>query len=186
MGAIRSAGRAFLGLPDLGDPAPMTEPRIIPWRAAPAAFAVALAGLILTGLALQTALNGRDNWQVNAPAIAGLTTILLLASSSPTQPRARNAVVAATVGLAVVGGAFTVAIARQEPGTAYGVGAFLIATVGALAGCLEFTALTHVDRWTVSTPAGSTPRAVGAAEIRIASEIDPAPPPPKRSSTMRA
>jgi protein-S-isoprenylcysteine O-methyltransferase Ste14 len=164
MSAIRWRARAFLGLPALDDPAAMKQPRAVPWLAAPAAFVVALAVLVAIGVAMQKALNGRDNWQVNAPAIAGLTAILLLAPSSPTQPKARNALVAAIVGLAVVGGGFGVAVAGHEPGTTYSATAFLIVTVGALAGCVEFTALTHVDRWTVATRAGSTADAVGKAD----------------------
>jgi hypothetical protein len=119
---------------------------------------------VVIGVALQRALNGRDNWQVNAPAIAALTTILLLAPSSPTQPKARNALVAAIVGLAIVSGGYAVAVAGHQPGTTYSATAFLIATVGALAGCVEFTALTHVDRWTVATSAGSTAGSDGKAD----------------------
>ena len=141
----------------------MKQPRAVPWLAAPAAFVLALAVLVGVGVALQMGLSGRNNWQVNAPAIAGLTAILLLAPSSPTQPKARNSLVAAIVGLAIVGGGFVVAVAWHKPGTTYSATAFLMVTVGALAGCVEFTALTHVDRWTVTTRTGSTAGAVGAA-----------------------
>ena len=156
MSAIRRRGRAFLGLPALDDPAAMRELRAVPWRAAPAAFAVVLGVLVALGVALEQATPGQDNWQVNAPAIAGLTAILLLAPSSPTQPKARNAYVAAIVGLAIVGAGFGVAVAGHEPHTAYDTTAFVIVTVAALAGCLEFTALTRVKRWSL-TP-GSPPK----------------------------
>ena len=150
MTASPSRVRAFLGLPALDDPAAMTQPRAIPWRAAPAAFAVALVVLAATGIAVQEVWNGRDNWQVNSPAIAGLTAILLLAPSSPTQPRARHAMTSAIVGLAVIGAAYVVAIARQDSGTGYGAAAFIITTIGALAGCAEFTFLTRAERWTIA------------------------------------
>src|SRR6185369_10145692 len=120
MTASPSRVRAFLGLPALDDPVAMTQPRAIPWRAAPAAFGVALAVLTAIGIAVQEVWNGRDNWQVNSPAIAGLTAILLLAPSSPTQPRARHAITSAIVGLAIIGAAYLVAIARQDAGTGYG------------------------------------------------------------------
>jgi hypothetical protein len=164
MSAIRWRARAFLGLPALDDPVAMKQPRAVPWLAAPAAFVLALAVLVAIGVALQKALNGPNNWQINAPAIAGLTAILLLAPSSPTQPKARNALVASIVGLAIVGGGFGLAVAGHEPGTTYSATAFLIVTVGALAGCVEFTALTHVDRWAVATRAGSTAGAVAKAD----------------------
>jgi hypothetical protein len=160
MKAIRSRARAFLGLPALDDPAATRQPRVVPWRAAPAAFALALALLVALGFALERALGGRDNWQVNAPAIAGLTAILLLAPSSSTQAKARNALVAAVVGLTIVGAGFGVAVARHKPDTAYGTTAFLIVTIGALVGCVEFTVLTHVDRWTLAARQGSTVGAV--------------------------
>jgi hypothetical protein len=115
-------------------------------------------------VALQKALNGRNNWQINAPAIAGLTAILLLAPSSPTQPKARNALVAAIAGLAIVGGGFGVAAAGHEPGTTYGAPAFLIVTAGALAGCVGFAAVTHVERWTTATRGGSSAGAMGKAD----------------------
>jgi hypothetical protein len=155
MSALSRRARAFLGLPALDDPAATTRLRIVPWRAAPAAFVVALAVLSAVGAGLQRVLHGRDNWQVNAPAIAGLTAILLLAPSSPTQARARNAWAAALVGLAVVAGGFAVAAAGHKTGTAYGARAFAIATAGALAGSLGFTALTRVDRWSAVSQAGS-------------------------------
>jgi hypothetical protein len=155
MSALSRRARAFLGLPALDDPAATTRLRIVPWHAAPAVFVVALAVLSAVGAGLQHVLHGRDNWQVNAPAIAGLTAILLLAPSSPTQARARNAWAAALVGLAVVAGGFGVAAAGHETGTAYGAGAFAIATAGALAGSLGFTALTRVDRWSAVSQAGS-------------------------------
>jgi hypothetical protein len=150
MSGIRRRTRAFLGLPALDDPAALTQPRTVPWLAAPAVFALALPMLVALGVAVEKALNGRNNWQVNAPAIAGLTAILLLAPSSPTQPRARNALVAAIVGLAVVGGGFGLAVAGHEPGTTYRATAFLIATAGTLAGCVVFAGITHVDRWTTA------------------------------------
>jgi hypothetical protein len=156
MSAIRRRARTFLGLPALDDPGATKRPRIVPWLAAPAVFGLALAVLIAIGVALQKALHSRDNWQVNAPAIAALTTILLLAPSSPTQPRARNALVAAIVGLAVVSGGYALAVAGHQPGTTYTATAFLIAAVGALAGCVEFTALTHIDRWSAAAHNGST------------------------------
>lgn len=161
MSAIRSRARALLGLPALDDPVAMQRPRAVPRLAAPAAFVVALAVLVTIGVALQEALHGRDNWQINAPAIAGLTAILLLGPSSPTQPKARNAVLASIVGLAIAGGGFGVAVAVHEPGATYGATAFLIVTVGALAGCVEFAALTRVNRWTVATLADPAPSAVG-------------------------
>jgi hypothetical protein len=142
----------------------MKQPRAVPWLAAPTAFVLALAALVALGVALEKALNGRNNWQVNAPAIAGLTVILLLAPSSPTQPKARNALVAAIVGLAFVAGGFGVAVAGHKPGTPYGATAFLIVAVGALAGCAEFTALTHVNRWTVAAQTDSTAGSVGEAD----------------------
>jgi len=150
----------------------MKQPRVVPWLAAPAAFVLALAALVAIGVALQKALYGRDNWQINAPAIAGLTAILLLAPSSPTQPKARNAVLAAIVGLAVVWGGYGVAVAGHEPGTTYSATAFLIVAVGAIAGCVEFTALTHVDRWTVSTRAGSIAGALGKADGGASGDAD--------------
>ena len=156
MRAIRSRTRAFLGLPAVDDEDAMKRPRAVPWLAAPVAFVVALAVLVAIGVALQAALHGRDSWQVNAPAIAGLTAILLLAPSSPTQPRARNAWGAAIVGLAVVGGGYRTSTAHHVPGTAYGAVAFLVVAGGAVAGCLAFTGLTHVTHWTASVPAGST------------------------------
>jgi hypothetical protein len=133
----------------------MTRPRAVPWLAAPAAFVVALAVVVAIGVALQAALHGRDNWQVNAPAIAGLTAILLLAPSSPTQPKARNAWVAAIAGLAVVAGGYSIPTAHHAPGTAYSSVAFLIAAGGAVGGCVAFTALTRVNNWTAAEPAGS-------------------------------
>jgi len=157
LSTIRWRARAFLGLPALDDPAAMTRPRVVPWLAAPAAFALALGVLVGLGAGLEAAVDGRDNWQVNAPAIAGLTAILLLAPSSPTQPKARNALVAAVVGLAIVAAAFGVAVAVRKPDTAYGVTAFLIVTFGALAGCVEFTALTRVKRWTMTTKGDGPP-----------------------------
>jgi hypothetical protein len=172
MSAIRRRARTFLGLPALDDPAAMKQPRVVPWLAAPAGFGLALAALIAIGVALQKALHARDNWQVNAPAIAGLTAILLLAPSSPTQPKARNAMVAAIVGLAIVSGGFAVAVAGHQPGTTYTATAFLIATVGALAGCVEFTALTHIERWTATaqndSTAGSERRPAGAVSDDVA------------------
>jgi len=156
MNATRSRTRAFLGLPDVDDAAAMKRPRAVPWLAAPAAFVVALAVVVAIGVALQTTLHGRDNWQVNAPAIAGLTAILLLAPSSPTQPKARNAWVAAIAGLAVVGGGYSIPVAHHVPGTAYGAAAFLVVAGCAVAGCVAFTALTHVNNWTAAALAGST------------------------------
>ncbi|HEY2671619.1 MAG TPA: hypothetical protein VGJ07_14770 [Rugosimonospora sp.] len=164
MSAIRRRTRAFLGLPALDDPAATTRLRVVPWLAAPAAFVVALAVFVAFGVALQRVLDGRDNWQVNSPAIAGLTAILLLAPSSPTQAKARNALVAAILGLAIVGGGFGVAVAGHTPGTTYSATAFLIVTVAALAGCVAFTALTRVQRWTVATQAGSAAGAVRKAD----------------------
>ncbi|GIH14301.1 hypothetical protein Raf01_24730 [Rugosimonospora africana] len=155
MSAIRRHGRAFLGLPALDDPAAMKRLRVVPWLATPAAFAVALVGWTAIGIALQRALSGSDNWQVNAPAIAGLTAILLLAPSSPTQPKARNAWLAAIVGLAVVGAAFGIASAGHDQGTAYSATAFVVVALGALAGCVVFTALTRVERWSVAAQADS-------------------------------
>jgi hypothetical protein len=166
MSAIRSRARAFLGLPATDDPAAMKQPRAVPWLAAPAAFVVGLAGLVAIGVALEKAMNGRDNWQINAPTIAGLTAILLLAPSSPTQPKARNALVASIVGLIVMGGGVGVAVAWHAPGTTYSATAFLIVTIAALAGCVEFTVFTHVDRWTVATQADSTAGAVAKPDSR--------------------
>jgi hypothetical protein len=156
MSAIRWRARAFLGLPPLDDPAAMKEPRRVPWRAAPTAFALALGVLVALGVTLEKTLDGRDNWQVNAPAIAALTAILLLAPSSSTQPKARNAYVAAIVGLAIAGAGFGVAVAGHQPDTAYDTTAFVIVTVAALAGCFEFTALTRVKRWSL-TPGAEPP-----------------------------
>lgn len=161
MSTIRRRGRAFLGLPALDDPAAMKRLRVVPWLAAPAAFVCALAVWTAVGIALQRFLDGPDDWQVNAPALSGLTAILLLAPSSPTQPKARNAWLAAIVGLAVVGGGLGAAAAGHEEGTAYGAAAFAVATAGALAGCVGFTALTRVDRWSTIAQAGS---ATGTAE----------------------
>lgn len=177
MNAIHSRARAFLGLPALDDPAAMKQPRAVPWLAAPAAFTLALAVLVAIGVALQKAMNGNDNWQINAPTIAGLTAILLLAPSSPTQPKARNALIASIVGLAVTGGGVGVAVAWHATGTTYGATAFLIVTVAALAGCVEFTVLTHVDRWTLATQAESTAGTLGKADdgaSRDASDTDAA------------
>jgi hypothetical protein len=139
----------------------MKRPRAVPWLAAPATFALALVVLVAIGVALQKAFHGRDNWQVNAPSIAGLTAILLLAPSSSTQPKARNALVAAVGGLAVVAGGFGVTVAGHEPDTTYSAMAFVIVAVGAIAGCLVFTALTHVEGWTMAARTGSTAAAVG-------------------------
>jgi hypothetical protein len=164
MSAIRRRARAFLGLPALDDPAAMEQPRVVPWLAAPAAFALALAALVVLGVVVEEFLPGRDNWQVNAPAIAGLTAILLLAPSSSTQPRARNAYVAAVVGLAIVGAGFGVAVAGHSSGTAYDATAFVVVTVAALAGCVQFTALTRVERWSMSTRAGSSTSATMGAD----------------------
>lgn len=184
MSAIRRRTRAFLGLPAPDDATAMKRPRVVPWLAAPAAFAVALGALVALGAALETALNGQDNWQVNAPAIAGLTAVLLLAPSSPTQPRARNAWVAAIVGLAVVGAGYGVAVVMHEPGTTYSPAAFLTGTAGALAGCVAFAALTRVNTWTVAMPATSAaevaadstasgdPTSAGATEDADASPAD--------------
>jgi len=155
--AIRRRTRAFLGLPAPEDTEALTRPRVVPWLAAPAAFVVALLGLVAIGVAVQQVLPGRDNWQVNAPAIAGLTAILLLAPSSPTQPRARNAVVAAIAGLAIAGAGYAAAVAGHQSDTTYSATAFLVVAVAALAGCVQFTALTRVERWSV------TARAAGAA-----------------------
>src|SRR5262245_4826153 len=126
MSTNRSRVREFLGLPALDDPVAMTRPRAVPWRAAPAAFAAALTALVVIGVAVQAVWHRHDNWQVNSPAIAGLTAILLLAPSSPTQPRARHAMTSAFVGLAIIGAAYGVAVARQESGSGYGVAAFVI------------------------------------------------------------
>jgi hypothetical protein len=167
MSAIRRRGRAFLGLPSLDDPNAVQRPRTVPWLAAPVVFVLALPVLVAIGVAVEKALGGRNNWQVNAPAIAGLTVILLLAPSSSTQPRARNAFVAAVVGLAVVAVGYGVAVAGHDPATTYGATAFLLATAGALAGCVGFTAITHVDGWTTATrggaSAGATKKADGGA-----------------------
>jgi hypothetical protein len=169
MSAIRRRARAFLGLPALDDPTAMKRPRTVPWLAAPVVFVLALPVLVAIGVALQKALNGRNNWQVSAPAIAGLTAILLLAPSSSTQPKARNALVAAIVGLAVVAGGYGVAVAGHEPGTTYSATGFLIATAGALAGCVGFAAVTHVDGWTTATrggaAAGTMENADGGASV---------------------
>lgn len=164
MSAIRRRARAFLGLPALDDPDAMKRPRTVPWLAAPVAALLALPVLVAIGVALQKILNGRNNWQVNAPAIAGLTAILLLAPSSPTQPKARNALVAAIAGLVIVGGGYGVAVAGHEPGTTYSATAFLIATAGALAGCVQFAAITHIERWSTATGGGASAGATGRAD----------------------
>jgi hypothetical protein len=156
MNAVRSGTRAFLGLPAVDDAVAMKQPRAVPWLAAPVAFMAILLVLAGLGVALEAILPGRDNWPVNAPAIAGLTAILLLAPSSPTQPKARNAWLAAVVGVAVVGVGYRIPTAHHAPATAYSCIAFLIAGGGALAGCVAFTALTRVDSWTATTPAGTT------------------------------
>lgn len=163
MTAVRRRARAFLGLPALDDPDAMKRPRVVPWPAAPAAFALALGALVAVGLILEQVFPSPDNWQVNAPAIAGLTAILLLAPSSSTQPRARNAYVAAVAGLAVVGAGFGVAVAGHTSGSGYGATAFLIVTAAALAGCVQFTALTRVERWSMSARAGSSTSATMGA-----------------------
>jgi hypothetical protein len=105
-------------------------------------------------------LNHRNNWQVNAPAISGLTVILLLAPSSPTQPKAHHALVASIAGLSVLAAGYGIAVNGHPPGTPYNAAAFLIVTAAAFAGCIEFTALTHLGHWTGTTRATS---AVGVA-----------------------
>jgi hypothetical protein len=95
----------------------MTQPRVVPWLAAPAAFVLSLVVLVAIGVGLQKALNGRDDWQINSLAIAGLTAILLLALSSPARPKTRNALISSIVGLAIVGGGFGVTVAGHQPGT---------------------------------------------------------------------
>jgi len=47
MSPVRRRARAFLGLPALDDPDAMERPRVVPWLAAPAAFALALGALVL-------------------------------------------------------------------------------------------------------------------------------------------
>lgn len=160
MSAIRRRTRAVLGLPALDDPDALTRPRTVPWHAAPLTFAVALVFLVAFGVAIQKGFGDRTNWQVNAPAIAGLIAILSLAPASPRQAKARNALLAAIIGLLVGWGSFAAALVGHTHGTAYNTVAFGIVTGGALAGCLAFTAITHVGR--TAAPVMAAPPAVAA------------------------
>jgi len=146
MSAIRRRTRAVLGLPALDDPDALARPRTVPWHAAVLTFAVAMVLLIAFGVAIQKGFGDRTNWQVNAPAIAGLIAILSLAPPSPRQAKARNALLAAIVGLVIGWGSFAAALIGHTHGTTYNAMAFGIVTGGAIVGCLAFTAITHVGR----------------------------------------
>ena len=165
MSAIRQRTRAVLGLPALDDPHALARPRSVPWHAAVLTFAVALVFLIAFGVAIQKGFGDRTNWQVNAPAIAGLIAILSLAPASPKQAKARNALLAGIVGLVIVWGGFAAALVGHTHGTTYNAMAFGIVTGGAIVGCLAFTAITHVGR--DAAPAMAAPPPAPAAALSL-------------------